>query len=631
MEWRHLLDWEEVIFRALHAGWRRLSNTAIEREQAAGAIAFEDERARLSVFAQVLTGEPIRLRAAPGVGGLRGAEMLLPSRLCLAPDAEQNREALRAQIVVLAGMRRLGVRRPPLATTYEGALEALSLTRAAIDLMAGELPGFLELHDRVMARVLGVRDVAIARLPPLEAVLEGARRAALAGERPWTEPGLCSRLVGPRSGRRQSPPIPIWGEWIEAADERPAGPAPPQSERNSESPTTEIEAPAVSHLRTVDEKSSERDPRDSPPAVPFERVETLDRYRGGHRDLDGTDELEAHLDALEQVDLGDLIRSHATAGSTLRMDLDLGVEVADTEPAGEARRGIRYDEWDAREGRYRKQWCTVYATPARSGDTRWADAALRRHRLLSTRLRRTLEAQRAGLRPAHRQLDGEDIDLTSALDDHVDRRAGRGGDPRLYIRQQRRRRDFATLVLLDASMSTDSWVDGRRILDVAREAALVLGEVSSQLGDRLQILAFASETRNRCHVWQVLGEHEEWIVGKRRLGALEPTGYTRIGPALRHATAVLSATAAERRLLLLISDGKPTDYDRYEGRYGIADVRQAVREARAREIHVHAFAIDRVARDSLPALFGRGGFHVLPKPDQLVEASTSVYGRLTAS
>ncbi|MGI9591868.1 MAG: hypothetical protein ACR2P8_10915, partial [Myxococcota bacterium] len=107
-------------------------------------------------------------------------------------------------------------------------------------------------------------------------------------------------------------------------------------------------------------------------------------------------------------------------------------------------------------------------------------------------------------------------------------------------------------------------------------------------------------------------------------------GYTRIGPALRHATALLAATPAERRLLLLVSDGKPTDYDRYEGRYGVADVRQAIREAHEREIHTHALAIDAVARDYLPALFGRGGFHVLPRPEQLVEVLTAVYGRLTA-
>lgn len=185
-------------------------------------------------------------------------------------------------------------------------------------------------------------------------------------------------------------------------------------------------------------------------------------------------------------------------------------------------------------------------------------------------------------------------------------------------------------MLIDASMSTDSWVDGRRILDVAREATLVLGEVAHQLGDRMQVLAFASETRNRCQVWNVLDFGESWSVGQRRIASLKPRGYTRIGPALRHAVTLLSNQPAEKRLLLLISDGKPTDYDRYEGRYGVADVRMALREAERREIHTHALAIDAVARDYLPALFGEGGWHILPRPEQLPEALTAVYGRLTA-
>jgi len=78
-----------------------------------------------------------------------------------------------------------------------------------------------------------------------------------------------------------------------------------------------------------------------------------------------------------------------------------------------------------------------------------------------------------------------------------------------------------------------------------------------------------------------------------------------------------------------ISDGKPTDYDRYEGRYGIADVRHALREAERLDISPHALAVDRVACDYLPAMFGPRGRHILPHPDRLPEVLTTVYGRLT--
>ena len=178
----------------------------------------------------------------------------------------------------------------------------------------------------------------------------------------------------------------------------------------------------------------------------------------------------------------------------------------------------------------RKDWCTVHALEGEVGDEAWSARALQSQRALVRRLRLRLEAHRAGLRPAPRQLDGEDIDLEAAIDERVATFAGHGGDPRLYQRQKKRRRDFATLVLIDASMSTDSWIDGRRVLDVAREAALVLGEVANELGDRVEILAFASETRNHCYVWSLHREGEAWSLGKRRLSGLRPRGYTRIGP-----------------------------------------------------------------------------------------------------
>lgn len=101
------------------------------------------------------------------------------------------------------------------------------------------------------------------------------------------------------------------------------------------------------------------------------------------------------------------------------------------------------------------------------------------------------------------------------------------------------------------------------------------------------------------------------------------------GPALRHATDRLVAEPADRRLLLLVSDGKPTDYDRYEGRYGIGDVRQALREAECRGVSAHALAVDEIARDCLPPMFGPGAWHVLRRPDDLPTVLSTVYGRLT--
>jgi len=628
---RDWLDWEENVFRGLLGVVRRVRPASHRLAEAQpGRVELEGQAASLSVLAQLIAGRPVRLRPSSGVGGLRGDDLLLPAAMTLGDDPAVARDAYRVQAAILAGLHRIARDRPAVAgRDYEGELASLELTARAVRLIGHELPGFAPLHASVMQRVLAERAAhAPPRLPARELALERARRSAVLGGRPWDDPQLRRELVGPRpAARRRSPPLAIWGEMFETPAEVASGAASEDLGAIDER-ATELEAPEVTHLRRVDlQREGGEEP---PPIAPFERTETLDQHRGGRRDLDGSDELEAHLDALEQVDLGDLFRGNESAESLLKADLDFGFDVGDAQGAGRDEPGIPYDEWDARKRAYRKAWCRVHPAPAPRGDADWAKAVLRTHRDVVRRLRHQLEAQRAGLRAAPRQLDGEDIDLESAIDDQVAHRMGRGGDPRLYVRQRKRRRDFATTVLVDVSMSTDAWVAGRRVLDVAREATLVLGEVAQQLGDRVDVLAFASQTRHQCRVWRVFGEGDAWNDGRLRLAGLTPQGYTRIGPALRHATATLAAVPAERRLLLLVSDGKPTDYDRYEGRYGVADVRQAIREAHRAEIHTHALAVDAVARDYLPALFGEGGWHILPRPDDLVPALTTVYGRLTA-
>lgn len=390
-----------------------------------------------------------------------------------------------------------------------------------------------------------------------------------------------------------------------------------------EGDATEIEAPAIEELIIHRMKESPLEM----PVHAFEKVEMAESFGGTFRRPDGSDELDDHLEALSEVDLGHLLRGGPSAGSMMKAELALGADVPDVAHVDANEPHVAYDEWDSRRKQYRPDWCRVYPTPMPPGDGEWARAALGRHRRTVERLHRQLFRHRDRLRARPRALDGEDVDLDALCHAYATLRSGHTPTRRLYVEQARLQRDLATCVLVDVSLSTDSWVDNRRVLDVAKESVLVLGEVADRLGDALQVLAFASHTRHQVRCWTVRDWDEPWSKGRSRLGLLEPQGYTRIGPALRHATAQLVATRAKHKLLLLVSDCKPTDYDRYEGRHGMSDVHKALGEAKQREVHVHALAIDAVATGWLPAMFGRGQWAVLPRPDRLPEALTQAYGR----
>lgn len=620
-------EWELGLYRAARALVRTLRGRAAEPDLVPSACAARlvDQQAALTAFARALTGLPLRIVAVADAGGVRGLDLLLPDTMDLASDAAENRALYVLRTAVSATIARHDLEAATRDESLPAPLPALRAAAEACAALERELPGFA-------TRLAIARTLALAARPAAhslrgrEALRERARRAALRGEAPWDDAVLVAAL---RDAPERGPTAPadcLFGERIERAV-RPdptslAGAPQPLASR----PEREADAPRVGAIERV---QLETDERGDIVLNPFERVETLDTYQGGSRNLDGADDLDAHLEALSEVDLGKLTRGGGPARALLRADVHLDADAPDVASRTALAHGLPFDEWDFRVRRYKPGWCTVYPQRVAALDERWVAEAQVRHRRRVAELRRRLERHRAGLRSLDRQLDGEDVDLAALVDERAAVAAGRGGNTRLYVRREHRRRDFATTVLLDVSLSTDAWIRGRRVLDVARDAVFVLGEVASQLGDRIRVLAFASETRNHCRVWELLGWGEPWQRCPARLGGLAPQGYTRIGPAIRYATRDLAAVAAERKLLLLISDGKPTDVDRYEGRYGVADVRQALREAERSGIRTHALAVDAVARAWLPALFGDGAWHVLPRPELLPDVLTQVYGRLT--
>ncbi|HEX5788199.1 MAG TPA: protein norD, partial [Woeseiaceae bacterium] len=98
-----------------------------------------------------------------------------------------------------------------------------------------------------------------------------------------------------------------------------------------------------------------------------------------------------------------------------------------------------------------------------------------------------------------------------------------------------------------------------------------------------------------------------------------------------HVSAELMQQDARHRLLLMLSDGKPNDVDRYDGRYGIEDLRQAVAEARMQGIHPFCLTIDRQAAAYVPWIFGANQYAMLPKPELLPTVLLDWMRRLVAA
>lgn len=296
-------------------------------------------------------------------------------------------------------------------------------------------------------------------------------------------------------------------------------------------------------------------------------------------------------------------------------------------------KGFIYPEWDYRKRIYREPGATVRLLSSQAGSQQWVDKTLAEHESMLLAIRKRFEMLQARRVTRRKQLDGDDIDLDAYTDSYADFRAGKYLNEALYQTRRTADRNMAITLLIDISGSTDSWVSAnRRVIDVEREALLLVCAALEGLGEPYSVQAFSGEGPNAVTVRQIKNFEERYSNEVAlRISSLEPQHYTRAGAAIRHATADLMRQPAAHRLLLLISDGKPSDKDDYEGRYGVEDMRESVTEASLQDIHCFCLTIDRQAANYLPRVFGSGGYALLTKPELLSSALLDWMKRLITS
>lgn len=283
---------------------------------------------------------------------------------------------------------------------------------------------------------------------------------------------------------------------------------------------------------------------------------------------------------------------------------------------------VRYPEWNSDTGRYLPRAVAVRLHDASAGDDAWSVDMLRRHAALVRQVRHQFERLRARRVLLGRQRAGDDLDLAACVGAIVDRRIGYPPDDRLYADVRPARRGIAISLLVDVSGSTETPVlDGQRVIDLEKIALLLASEALDALGDLYSVSTFAGKGTENVKLTSIKNFRERGVgTFRRRVAAIEPGGFTRLGAAVRHATQELAHQSAGHRLLLILSDGRPNDVDQYQGSYGIEDSRQAIFEARASGIFPFCLTVDRQASEYLPRIFGQTGHTILQRPAQLPTA-----------
>jgi nitric oxide reductase NorD protein len=298
--------------------------------------------------------------------------------------------------------------------------------------------------------------------------------------------------------------------------------------------------------------------------------------------------------------------------------------------ASETEGAYVYAEWDEGIAGYKPTWCAVRERSIAPATPQALEELLRKNRPLIRQVRKQFEA----LRPEHRRLfkqpEGEDIDLNAAVEMATDLASGESPSENVYIARLNNRRDIAVTFLVDLSGSAGGWVGDQRIVDIERDALLLLCEGLHQLNDRYSVVGFSSSTRKQVDMFVVKDFGEGYTTDvKLRLAGLSTHSYTRMGAAIRHAARSLDRVDAKIKLLMLLTDGKPNDFDGYSGHYALGDTRAALAETRGKGVRVFCLTIDSRAREYLPGLFGADGYTILSDVRRLPAKLPDVYRRMT--
>ncbi len=291
-----------------------------------------------------------------------------------------------------------------------------------------------------------------------------------------------------------------------------------------------------------------------------------------------------------------------------------------------------YPEWDYLAACERPDWVRVFEYLHPAGNPSDIDHLLLRHATLAKRLQRMLDQLKPQGRTRQRHLEnGSELDLDVALTAHIDLQTGHTPSHRVEQHIQPIERDVSVQLVMDLSASLNEKAPGteQTVLQISQEAVALLAWALDQLGDALAIGGFHSNTRHDVRYMHIKGYEESWSDPvKARLAALEPAYSTRMGAALRHAARTLVKRQSAKKLLLVLTDGEPSDVDASDPHYLMHDVRQVVHSLQAQGVFVWCIQLHPAHEDSVRHVFGEH-FTLVQRLPQLPETLASLFVRLT--
>lgn len=580
------LDLDEWIYGSVVKYFKRSRKSSEEKMD--HKVDLEKIRPRLTLLARAVTGKAIEIFPAEREGGFKNNNFFLPISFSKFPSWEENISFYFFRTLYLSAQQDLGANwQQETSDLVLSRQMAMQCAPAVLDKLKDDFMIAFHLHHR------------------LQTFFEERRKPNEPADYSW-----------------------LYGKWMYGGDVSNGKELRDFDEKTKKgkdlSPTTTLNAKAVEEVKNliIDKKQQ----ADYVMTHNFEKVETAEEANGVWRDFDGKDDLADHQDALEELSMKFTVRVDDTAHSVYQAEFVENTTISESAESDEKGLFLEYDEWDFKKGRYKPNFCKVYPRLQVKADVSYYQKTISKNGSTLMGLRKMLTSVNNKMMQQKRQNQGDEFDIDALTDLYTDVHVRKTPSENIYISNRKKEKDLSILLLLDISLSSDGYAANNRVIDVEKDVSILFGEILAEFNIDFSIDSFYSKTRNYSTYLTLKDFDESWQNGKHKIGAVEPQGYTRIGAALRHAGSRLDKRDTKNKWVILISDGKPNDYDKYEGNYGIQDVRQALRELNERHINSYALAIEAQAKYYLPQMFNH--YQILTTPVELLHSLVSLYEKI---
>ncbi len=293
-----------------------------------------------------------------------------------------------------------------------------------------------------------------------------------------------------------------------------------------------------------------------------------------------------------------------------------------------------YHEWDYQIQLHRPDWVTVYERRQPKGDPEDVEKILTEHKPIAWRIKQIIDLlSPEGVQRVRNMEDGDEIDINAAVDAMISIRMGEQPNPRITMRNVIQNRDLSVVVLLDLSESTNETVRGsdKTILELTREASTLVATAINGIGDPFAIHGFASDGRHDVQYYRFKDFNQHFDDdAKSRLAGMQGGLSTRMGAAMRHAGLHLLKQPERRKLLLIVTDGEPSDIDERDPQHLRHDTKKAVEELYSMGVLSYCLTLDPNADAYVKRIFGENHYTIIDNVQRLPEKLPQLFASLTS-